>query len=471
MKPLCVDLDGTLVRTDLLLETFVLSLRYAPMKAMSAVLRLGDGKAAFKRRIAEAGAAHLSVERLPYNPTVISYLEEERQKGRRLELVSGSDQSLVDRVVAHLGFFDAGFGSDGHRNLTREAKSELLRQHHPSGFAYIGNDMADVAPLMAASEAVCANAPARLVSELNSRGKTVTEIAPRPSVLAAALQGMRLHQWGKNLLLFTSFGLSLGQQSLSSLLVMLLAFLAFGLVASATYLLNDLFDIESDRLHPTKRERPFASGRLPVAVGSVLIISGLLVGLGLAAAIGPPFLIATGVYILVTLAYSLMLKSVPVLDVLVLGLLFFIRVQAGAAAIGEVVTPWLGTFSLLFFSSLAFAKRYVEMVREGGGDSLMRRGYVGEDRSLALAFGAALAVASLLVFLLYAFSGESQAFSSVNATMVCFGVVAYWVIRIWFKAVRGELHDDPVVFAVKDKVSYATAAVILVVVVFDQWTR
>ncbi len=472
-KTICVDLDGTLVRSDLLHECFLQAIRLAPATAFSALLRLREGKAAFKRSLTEKVGSLISIEHLPFNEDVIDYLKGERARGCRIELVSGSDQMLVDRVAEHLCLFDAGYGSDGRRNLSGAAKAAFLRRRHPQGFVYVGGDRADLAPWMAADEAVCVNTAPGLLRELRSRCDKVTEIAPRSSAFRAVLRGMRLHQWGKNVLLFTPLFLALSQSTISDVLYLIVAFLAFGLVASATYLFNDLFDIEADRQHAKKRRRPFASGHLPIMLGGGLGLCWLAIGFGLGAVVGIDFLVILAIYTLLTLAYSTILKTVPVLDVLVLGVLFYLRLQAGADAIEQPVVPWLAIFSLLFFSSLAFAKRYVEMIRKPDDDNgtLLGRGYQTKDSLFVLGFGAALAVGSLLVFLLYAFSGQSQALSTIDVAMACLGVISYWIMRIWFLAARGELDDDPVLFALKDRVSYLLASIVVLALVLDQWSR
>jgi 4-hydroxybenzoate polyprenyltransferase len=472
MQPvICVDLDGTLVRSDLMLENLLQALRSSPVKVVRALLRLGEGKAPFKRRLADIGGAFICVENLPFDPNVVDYLKRERAQGRHIELVSGSDQTLVDRVTAHLGLFDAGFGSDGRCNLTGATKAAFLRERHPEGYVYMGGGRADLAPWMAADEALCANSSAGLVKRIRSQGRKATVVSTRPSVLRAAIEGMRLHQWGKNVLLFTIFLLTLSDRTPTDFLLLVTAFVAFGLVASANYLFNDLLDIEADRLHAPKRNRPFASGNLAIATGVALGMAALVVGFGLGALIGFDFLIMLASYAVLTAAYSIALKSVPVLDVLVLGVLYCLRIQAGASAITVPVAPWLAVFSLLFFSSLAFAKRYVEMLRKAEENALdlAGRGYVNQDRPFVLGFGAASAVASMLVFLLYAFSGEAQALSRIEVAMTCLGAIIYWIMRIWLLAARGDLHDDPVLFALKDRFSYLMAGVVVSALVIDQW--
>ncbi len=470
-KVLCVDLDGTLIRSDLLWESLLLGLKGAPGATLGALFGLRHGKAALKARLVGTGGRKISVETLPYDAEVLSFLEARHAEGWRIELISGSHQSLVDRVARYLGLFQAWFGSDERRNLTGEAKAAFLAERHPDGFAYLGNSVADRAPWATAAESLSANAPAWLIRQMRTQGTEIREISKPPALAKALLKGMRLHQWSKNALLFTILLLTLDERSLADFLWLVAAFLAFGLVASATYLFNDLLDIEADRAHATKRARPFASGALPIAKGFGLIAAILGLGLGLGALIGTEFLAHLAAYTVLTATYSIALKSVAVLDVLIVGSLFSLRILAGAAAIDGEVAPWLAVFSLLFFSSLAFAKRYVEMLNKGTDDprALAGRGYVSEDRIFVFGFGAALATSSLLVFLLYAFSGESRALSNTSVAMVCLGAISYWIMRVWLFALRGELNDDPVLFAIKDRVSYAVAAVVVGALLIDRW--
>lgn len=473
-RVICVDLDGTLVRSDLLIESFLQSWRRAPTMAADAMVRLGkNGKAAFKRRLAEGGGAHIAVENLPYDPEVLAYLEKEKAAGAKIELISGSDQSIIDRIAGHLGIFDAAYGSDGERNLTAERKAAFLQERHPDGFVYIGNSSADRAPWKAASEALSANAPKKLVSGMRKDGVDVQEISKSPSLGRALVKGMRLHQWCKNALLFTIFLLTFADRNLEDFLLLCGAFVAFGLVASATYLLNDMLDIEADRAHPTKRRRPFASGALPIEHGALLIGVILLAGVVVASLIGQAFLICLIGYTALTVAYSFKLKTVAVLDVLILGFLFCLRIIAGGATIDVEISHWLMVFSLLFFSSLAFAKRYVELLKKAGqaDQAVAGRGYVHGDSQFVLTFGGALAVAALLVFLLYSFSGENAALSQVEMALGCLGVISYWIMRVWFLTARGQMLDDPVLFAVKDKVSYLLGAIMVLALAIDHWAQ
>lgn len=477
VRVLCVDLDGTLIRSDLLWECSVRALR-RPTLLIGSLVWLVDGKARFKKYMADGIGGEISVAHLPYNQAVLDLIARRREEGWRVELVSASHETLVDRVADHLGLFDAAFGSDGTRNLSGSQKATFMAARHPDGYAYIGNSHADLAAWKDAEEAIAADAPRALLDRVRGDGVEIAEVSRSPFVLANLISAMRLHQWAKNLLLFVPFILEFQDQGWPELGLILLAFLAFGLMASATYIFNDLLDLDADRRHETKRQRPFAAGQVPIPIGLALMTMLLLAGFGMGFTIGPAFTAYLIAYTALTLLYSLQLKSLPVLDVLVLGLLFCIRIIAGAAAIDAEVTAWLATFSLLFFTSLALAKRYVEMARmatlTGGfnnGETIAGRGYTVEDRIFAFGFGAALASASLLVFLLYAFSGETQAFFNVEVAIFCLGALAYWVMRIWLLTLRGEMNEDPVLFAVKDRLSYITGATILLALAIDRVLR
>ena len=394
--PLCVDLDGTLLRTDLLHEQFLQLLRQRPQALLSLPRWLLGGKAVVKRRLADL--VRLDLDTLPLNEPLVDYLAAERAKGRELALLSAADDSLVQAYAERLGLFAWAKGSDGELNLAGARKLVAIRAHYDGPFAYAGNAPVDM-PIWAESAA------ALVAGDACRRLPEVTRLAPVEATFpygAATLAGrarawaaaLRPHQWAKNLLLFVPVLLAGPLAGWPDFLEAGLGFLIFGLLASAGYLVNDLLDLEADRRHRSKRSRPFAAGELPIrdgVLGTALLLmaaSALLILMPLA------FVPAAIAYFAGTLAYSLALKREPMLDVLMLAGLFTVRVFAGAMVLAGPVSFWLLTFSMFLFLSLALVKRYgelAELARTRSAETIPGRGYAPSELPLLLGLGGASA--------------------------------------------------------------------------------
>jgi len=460
--PLCVDLDGTLVRSDLLWESVLRLLRQRPLHALRLPFWLARGRAAFKERVADA--VRIDASSLPYHTRLVDYLQREREGGRRLFLVTASHAVPARDVAHHLGLFESVLATEGEINLKgRRKRLELVRRFGERGFDYAGNSSADLEVWPAARKAIAVDAPRRVLRRLGDRADEVIESARRPWPLAVA-NAIRVRQWVKNLLIFTPLVLAHRLLEPRLLLETALGFLAFSLGASAVYVLNDLLDVEADRHHPEKRQRPFASGELPLPAAFVLI--PLLAGASLALALllPTPFVWVLGCYFAVTTLYSFFLKEVALLDVLVLAALFTTRILAGANASGTPVSEWLLAFSMFIFLSLAAVKRYAELLRlrDGaiGGVKLKRRGYFTDDHELILQMGLSSGFMAVLVLALYITSeAVTELYSRPELLWLACPLILYWVSRIWLLAHRGEVHDDPLMFAIRD---WATWVVVLV---------
>lgn len=453
--PLVVDLDGTLLLTDSLVETFSCLMFRRPLAACASLFSIGN-RAAFKRRLAHHILTDL--QSLPQRQDLIELIGKERARGREVHLVTAADQIIADGIALDLGIFDSVIGSNGTENLKGRIKLAWLQDRFIDGFIYAGDDACDL-PIFAAARGVILcdvdRGTARAVAA--SGTPVLAEISRSRRGLEPWLHALRLHQWSKNLLIFVP--LFVGHQFLdpAKILTAVLGFLLLSLLASGTYLLNDLSDLSADRRHSTKRMRPFASGRLPLSQGLVtapLMVLGALLG---AFALSPAFALLLCAYLALTSVYSFGLKRVPLNDAFVIGALFTLRVAMGATVLGLGQSPWLLSFSLAFFVSLALAKRHAEVRHADrvGRDGIAGRGYRGDDWPLTLAFGIGAGVISLVVMLLYladdaAPSGFYRAASYLYAVPV---LMALWLMRIWLLSHRTELHDDPVVFALKDKVS------------------
>jgi len=457
---LCVDLDGTLVRTDTLHESLCALFRQHPPALLRAPLWLRGGKAHFKR---ELGArVKLEASLLPYNQELLEFLRSEHQRGRRLVLVTACDEGAARLVAEHLGIFSRVIASDGRCNMRGAVKRDTLeREFGAGGFDYVGNDWCDLPALKAARIAHLAGGRRRL-EEVVRREARLGRIFPAPDFsLSAVMRMLRVHQWVKNLLLFVPLVMAHRVLNPPDLFAAMWAFAVFCICSSGVYIINDLLDLEADRRHPAKRRRPFASGELPLALG---LTCGplLLILAGAASAWLPPrFTQAILLYIVTTFAYSCLLKRIILIDIVVLAGLYSLRVLAGAFATAIPPSPWLVAFSLFMFFSLACAKRYSELfrLRSSGFGAPAGRGYLAADIEAVAQFGSASGFISVLVLALYMNGSEVQRlYEHQNLLWLLCPLLLYWVARVWLLTHRGELHEDPLVFAIRDKVSYVVGA-------------
>lgn len=459
---LVVDLDGTLVRTDMLYESFW-SAFGRDWRAPHATIRaLFDGKAALKRRLAELGAPE--VETLPYNPAVLDYVRNWRAAGGRTALVTAADQQIAEAIARHLGLFDEVHGTQDGLNLRGEAKAAFLAQRFGEGaFAYIGNEAADLPVWARAGRAVVVDAPGGVIERVDRMTAESEELSHRERSLRAYLRALRPHQWLKNLLIFLPV-LAAHDLSGGGLARAALAFAAFCLVASGVYVVNDLVDLAADRAHPRKRNRPFASGAVPVRHGTVMAPALLLAGLLAGLVAGPAFAAVLVGYTALTTGYSFSFKKVIVLDICVLAGLYTMRLLAGAAATGTPLSVWLLGFSTFFFFSLAAVKRQAELV-DGvatGQVTAKGRGYRVSDLPVVAGMAVAAGFVSVLVMALYVTSPDIRAlYHRPEALWAICPVLLYWISRMVMLTHRGEMHDDPVVFAVRDRASLVCFVVIL----------
>ncbi len=457
--PLCVDLDGTLVRTDTLYESVLLLVKGNPVAVLALPVWLLRGKAHLKRELASRVA--LDASALPYHPELLAWLRGEHAAGRKLVLVSAADERVVRAVAEHLGIFSELIASDGTTNLKGPGKRAALTARFGGGYDYAGDHPADLDVWSDARGAIVVGTDDRLVRKVGSRvQRTFISPAPRLATIARAL---RVQQWVKNVLVFVPLLMAPEARNPALFWDAFLAFVAFSLCASAVYVTNDLLDLDADRRHETKRRRPFAAGDLPLALGFVLGPATLGVGLALALLLPPPFLVVLVLYLVTTTAYSFRLKHVPLLDVIVLAVLYTGRVIAGAAATSVSPSPWILGFSLFFFLSLAFVKRYSELhaLRRKDQGELKVRGYYPSDLELIATQGTVSGYISVLVAALY-LNSDRVALVYVHPAFlwtIC-PLLLYWISRIWLLARRGELHDDPVLFAVRDRTSYVIGALV-----------
>ncbi len=465
--PICVDLDGTLVRTNMLTETAVAAVKRKPWLAAALPLWLARGRAALKRELARRASIDASV--LPYDENLLALLRRSRAAGRRLYIATASDTAVAQAIADHLGIFDGVLASDGARNLKGEAKARaLVERFGDKGFDFVGEDRFDLPAWRHARAAIRVGDRAGVAGELGALGIPV-EVVPRERGGWTALaKGMRLYQWAKNALVFVPLLTAHRLLDASAVTAAWLAFAAFSLAASAVYLANDLADLDDDRRHPTKRARALASGALPV--GAALALVPLLVAAAAALAWRLPweFGALLVVYLAANIAYSLGLKRFALLDVFVLAALYTVRILAGAAAIDVPVSHWLLAFSMFVFLSLALAKRFVEVANVAAReeDRVGGRGYLASDGQLLGMLGTASGYLSVLVFALYITSRDVAAlYARPQALWFATPFLLYWISRVWLLAHRGELHEDPLLFALHDPPSYVAAMGVLAAMV------
>lgn len=451
--PLTVDLDGTLLLTDTLFEALAEHLRQRPLWTLWQLLQLPFAIAKVKDRLTKR--VELDVDGLPVNEDVLAYCKQAKAAGRQVWLVSAADQKMVDRVAARFGLFDRAIGSNGETNNKGAAKARLLEQEAPEGFEYVGDSPADYAVWKSAALASHVDKGERRRRSIEKMGVPVAHSFERPKAgIGAWLKALRIHQWAKNALIFFPAILAMRIIDPEILLKLVLGLPLLGLMASGTYILNDLLDLGADRAHRSKFKRPFASGHLKLWQGFVAAPALIIAGLAGGFVISPAFALTQILYLLVTLSYSLLLKRAALADTIALSFLYTLRLIMGAVLAGVALTQWLLVFSMFLFVSLSLAKRHVEVLAkaQAGGRFVANRGYRAEDVGLTLGLGLATATAAPLILVLYIIDSAwpSGLYQMPEALWAAPVLLSLWLMRVWLLANRGDLHDDPVVFAVKD---------------------
>ncbi|MEE4742061.1 UbiA family prenyltransferase [Pseudomonas viridiflava] len=465
--PLVVDLDGTLLRSDVLFETAMAFIRQYPLQVFKLLLWLLQGKASLKRGLALS--VKLDIALLPYDTDVIEYIQQARRTGRLIVLATAAHETLATQIARHLNLFDQVWASDGEVNLSAHRKRDLLIDHYgQSGFDYIGNSTDDLCIWATARKAIVANPHVGVQRRAQAQGNVDQVLNAHATSLKDWRKALRLHQWLKNALIFVPLLAAHQIQQSQQVIDGLLAFLFFGLCASSVYVLNDLLDLADDRHHRSKRNRPFASGRLPIKSGLIAVPTLLLLAFGGAAAVLPwQFSAVLGAYYLLTLVYSLYLKRHMAVDVIVLAMLYTTRILAGAAAFHLPLTFWILAFSMFLFLSLALVKRYAELrearVREVEGKT-RGRGYYPGDLDMIASLGASSGNLAVMVLALYIHEGATIAlYQHPHVIWLACPLLLFWITRIWMLTHRGLMNDDPVVFAIRDRISQGIGALFLLV--------
>lgn len=470
--PLVVDLDGTLTLTDTLAESAIKAVKHRPATLIRMPLWLLKGRAFFKRQVAAAASAHFNPAALPYNQALLNYLQSERAQGRQLILATAADRRIADAVASHLGFFNIVLASDGHDNL--KGTSKLKKIEHAVGqlFAYAGDNAADLPIWQASSAAVLVGVSPQIERRVRTTCLIEQEFPKKPAGVKDWARALRVHQWVKNCLLFVPLLTGFSLFDMSKLITMALAFLAFSLVASATYIVNDLLDLDSDRAHPRKRTRPFASAQISILAGTAAAAGMLGGGLLIAASISQPFFWTLVLYLALTSSYTWLLKRYVLIDVVMLSVLYTLRILAGSIAAGVEITSWLAAFSLFIFLSLALVKRCSELVslRRSSGTVIKGRDYHVSDLPILWPLGIASALSAVVVFGMFINAAETGLrYESPHLLWGAAVVMIYWIARLWIKTGRGEMHDDPIVYSLSNANSLFCISLIVMITVLAQF--
>lgn len=468
IRPLCVDCDGTLIATDLLHESLTQYLLKYPWRVLSVLRWIIGGRSQLKRELAIR--APISAQTLPYRSEVIDYIRRRREEGGNVYLVTAADSEQARKVARHMGLFDDVYASNDGMNLKGEAKAEYLVARFGEGeFDYIGDSEVDIEIWKRAHLAIVATASEAFVEKVRTINSEVIHLEQRKSNNTKWLRLIRIHQWTKNFIIFLP--LIAAHQIFNIHLVALsfAAFVAMCLVASATYIVNDLYDMLYDREHPSKKLRPLANGSVTIPSAVILIGALLLSGAVIASALPVAFQWVVLLYLASTLLYSFWIKKVAVADTVLLASLYTLRIIAGHSVTGIRFSLWLLAFAIFIFFSLALAKRFVELTEElplGDGGKVKGRGYRAEDIPVVGILGGASGMISVLIIILYINSPDVLLlYRNPMILLLLAPLILYWIGRLWIIAYRSELHYDPVLFALKDRQSYYVALAMALVIV------
>ncbi len=461
--PLIVDLDGTLTPTDTLIESVIQLVKQSPLNFLRLPLWIFRGRATLKHEV--ASRTSISAENLPYHEPFLAYLRSERNDGRRIILATAAHRAIAENVSAHLGLFDQVLATDENHNLKGAAKLHAIQEAIGADFVYAGDSRADIPIWEAARAGVLVGVSPGIAASIRQKIPIEQEFSKEKIGLSLWLKAFRAHQWLKNLLLFVPLFTAFSFFDGGKLSAILIAFIAFSLAASATYIINDLLDLESDRAHPRKKNRPFAAARIPILKGLGVAISALGVSLALAFAVSTGFLLVLLLYIALSSAYSWLLKEYVLLDVIVLSVLYTLRIFAGSVAVEIPISSWLLAFSVFVFLSLALVKRCSDLVTldQIGRDRTRGRDYRVTDLVVLWPLGVGASLSAVVVFGLFITSPETLVRYNTPTLLWLVGIgLIYWLGRLWIKTSRGEMDDDPMIYAVANRGSRITIAVMAV---------
>ena len=451
--PLCIDCDGTLIATDLLYEAFFLMLKQYPIGLFLLPFWMFGGKANLKNQLAKVVV--FDWKTLPFEDKIIQLIKKAKADNRKVILVTASPLKWAHGIADHLKCFDEVFASSESLNLSGKIKSnKLVSLYGEKGFDYAGNDNVDLKVWQLAAGAIIVSANKSLIKKLAKTSTPILEIInPKQASFVSYIKAIRVHQWLKNALIVVPLFAAHQIGSVEGIKQVVYAFVAFSLCASSVYVLNDLLDLESDRVHIRKCKRPFAACTIPIWQGMLLIPALLIISFSIALLLNKQFILVLIAYFIITLLYSIRLKKQVIVDVMMLAGLYTMRIIAGGAATNITPSFWLLAFSMFIFFSLAMVKRYSELLitLQANKKEPAGRGYSVDDLPLLMAIGVSSGIGSVLILALYINSPEtSEMYQNKTWLWLMPAILLYWISRIWMKANRGQVDDDPVVFAAKD---------------------
>lgn len=450
-EPIVVDLDGSLTPTDTLVESIIKLIRKSPLNLLRLPFFLMRGRAEFKDAV--AAQVGILASSLPYHEPLLTYLRDEQQRGRRVILATAAHMRIAQSVSAHLGIFDQVLATEAGHNLKGKAKLEAIQKNIGMDFVYAGDSKADVPIWIAAKSAILVGVSPHIGALVRPHTPIEREFSREAVGIRDWARALRVHQWLKNLLLFVPLLTAFSFLDTAKLTTLVAAFLSFSLAASATYIVNDLWDLENDRAHARKKSRPFASARIPILHGLLAAAVSLAIAMALAFWVSQAFLGMLLTYLVITSAYSWTLKNYVLIDVLTLALLYTLRILAGSVAVSISPSTWLLAFSVFVFLSLALVKRCAELVTlgEAGISQTRGRDYRVADLAVLWPLGLGSAMSAIVVFGLFISADDTQRLYATPELLwlAAIGLI-YWLARLWIKTSRGEMHDDPVIYTVKD---------------------
>ncbi len=451
-----VDLDGTLIKTDCLYESFLLLIKKNPFYIFLVILWLFQGKAKLKYEIAKR--VDLNVSLLPLNEKVIQFIK--RFDGKKI-LATASNEKYAQAIAKNLNIFDDVLASSESFNLLGTNKAKVIQERYGNNYIYLGDSRHDIPLWQASNHAYVVNPSSSLIHKIKSKVQNIEIIQDEAPSKSKSFKALRPHQWAKNILLFAPLLAAHRYNEIDLLISTLIAFISFSLCASSVYILNDLTDLEDDRAHARKRNRPFASGALSLKYGIRLIPILLAISISIALQLGTAFLATLAIYYCITLAYSLFLKRIAIADTVTLSALYIIRMIAGAAVAAIPLSFWFLAFGIFLFYSLAVLKRYIEVVNSQA--TISNRGYLQADEKLLPIFGISSSYISILILMLYLHHISPMNIVEHPLLMLglCF-ILLFWYTRLWSLAQRDQLHDDPVIFVLKDPTSIVLGLISLI---------
>ncbi len=468
LETICVDLDDTLLLSDSLLESILILLKRNPLNIFLVLMWMMKGISFFKNAVATH--TQLDPEHLNYNSDVIKRIKEYKQQGYPIYLVTGASELIANSIADHLKLFDGVLASTKLTNLTGTNKARAcIENFGENRFIYLGDCKKDLKVWKFSKKIICVSNSQSLIKRFRVLNKDIEIIARAKPKLKDYLKAIRVHQYAKNVLLLLPIFLNKDFFALPLWQAAALAFIAFCLTCSAVYIINDLYDLKADRQHKIKYRRGFASGLIPIKHGLFLFTAFIILSIGVQLVLhNSLFSIAIGLYFILSIAYTQWLKQIAILDVMVLTVLYTIRIVAGMLLLNEPLSHWFLSFSIFFFLSLSYLKRYIELsAMHPSENKIPGRGYQQQHHLFVKINGLATGCLSVVIFLLYIASTKAQhIYADSSLLYIAAFAIFYWLQRIWLLSADGKVHSDPVLFAVKDKVSYAVAFICIIAIIF-----